>query len=143
MPVTINGTNGVTFNDATTQSTAAVLVPAFDAIGAILWLNSSSATATKLNDAVSGSQLFYISVFGSAIGNPTSSSPVTMLLTNTDRRNASASFSAFLDGITGSACTFTNVSGTWRQISSYRSPSWYNDYQANTRFTGALYIRIS
>jgi hypothetical protein len=143
MPVTINGTNGVTFNDATTQSTAAVLVPAFDAIGSILWLNSSSTTATKLSDTVAGSRLFYISAFGSAIGNGASFNAVTMGIVNTDRRDASASFSAFLEGVTGSASTFTNISGTWRQISSVRMPSWFNDYQSKTFFIGALYIRIS
>lgn len=142
MPVTVRGTD-ILFNDGTTQSTAAGGVPAFGAVGSLGWFLCSSTSAAVPNSTISGANLFYISALpGSTVD--ASNPPVISLSATGDRRNASSGFSATCPSINPSVnSTFTNLSGTWRLISHYRSKTFYDSYLGQTVLMGGLYVRVS
>ena len=58
MPVTISGSTGVTFNDATTQSTAAVGSTTLYALGTYITGRPANATNYTVNATVAGSSLY-------------------------------------------------------------------------------------
>jgi hypothetical protein len=83
MPVTINGTGGVTFNDSTTQSTAAVAPTtaqvlnatsgaSVGAVGTYAFLRYIVPISTTVNpgDTLAGSSLNYASMATTSIGFP-------------------------------------------------------------------------
>jgi len=144
MAITVNGTT-ITFNDGTTQTTAGVTAPANGALGSVEWLVCSSSSSSIYNGTVSGSNLFYISSLngGTPQNNSFSVGQSTGLVPSGDRRNASASFTASTLYWTGPAITYTNLSGTWRAVSFYRHPTFYDGYANNTYMFAGLFIRIS
>ena len=78
MPVTINGTAGVTFNDSSTQSTAAVVnttsvlnataAASLGAVGTYAFLYNTTTATTNAGETRAGSTLFYANA---GAGNPT------------------------------------------------------------------------
>ena len=124
MAVTINGTNGIVFNDGTTQSTAitsttvlnAIAGQAIGAVGTVAVLLNWTTTNITPDSTVAGSNL---GRFSTGAANPFS-------------------------GISGGATTLgTAQSGTWRALTSCAGRVYVQDKTAYYVFAPGLYLRIS
>lgn len=141
-------TNGITFNDATVQTTAASLVPSsFSAIGSVLAVANYSTSNLLPGNTVAGSSLLYVTGIYSA----TASNGVINLEFGVSTTNG---FQGGFGGIRGSRAgnigafqpsNTTALSGTWRVLTPVTARySFYDVYNAtNIQYTGVLVQRIS
>lgn len=107
MPVTINGTSGITFNDGTTQSTNVLNATAGASVGAVgtyAFLRYVVPISTTVNpgDTLAGSSLAYAAMATTSIGVPSVGSAASGTwrlmgyMNNSSVDNASARISVFL-----------------------------------------------
>lgn len=148
MTITVGGT-AITFNDGTTQTTAAGGAPAFGAVGSVAMLSYyNTSTAALPNSTVAGSSLYYptavtyqSSPFSfnseSSIGNL----PNTYWSVTASGRSVSGPNSA-ATAPGGSS----SVSGTWRCLSgvprSYVQRDYCNGFSTTVNQIG-LFVRVS
>ena len=149
MATSINS-SGITFPDATTQTTAAGGIPAFSAVGSIAMLyfiNASGATTTSslyeiaAGDTLSGSSLRYISL---ATGWKTWNGSYGYVNGQTNFRFSNVAISAYLQGATQTNGV-TALSGTWRVLQGGVACQYYDEGCNNFvyRFLPVLMQRIS
>ena len=109
MAITVSGTT-ITFNDATTQTTAATgVTTTLDAIGSVAMFWSSRSIVTAAGSNISGSYLFRCTAAGS--GNTLSA------IRNIGTEIPAGQWSAALDrttAVTANGTTLTPNSGTWK-----------------------------
>jgi hypothetical protein len=142
-------TNGITFNDATVQTTAASLVPSsFSAIGSVLAVANYSASNLFANDTIAGSSLLYVT------GSYTSNISLGIIYVEFGVSTTNG-FQGGLGGLRGARSgnigafqpsNTATLPGTWRVLvpatarySAYDSP-YNNTY---IQYTGVLVQRIS
>jgi hypothetical protein len=127
MAMTINGTSGITFNDATTQSTAAgTTTPISYAIGAyvVAGKTTGGTVNTTANETIAGSNLR----FGAGASSGTANANHVLAV-----QAAVPDVSTFIYN--------PNLAGTWRAMSlAGNGTSTYND---SRYYPTALWLRIS
>jgi hypothetical protein len=153
MPVTINGTAGITFNDATTQGTAAGAPSSISAIGSVVIVANASTSNLIPGNTIAGSSLLYQSTItefpgSSGVSNSqyfsegsSSSSTATRFwyeMWSAYRNNPGNS--GFVLGGT------TAMSGTWRLLTPASARYYIYEGDYNSAFSAAklaLAIRIA
>jgi len=112
MAVTVSGTS-ITFNDGTTQTTAAVNIPDFLAVGSLAILyNYSNSSFVPGNNLISAST-----------GYATSAPAISAF--NSQVRNGNVTVPGA--GQTGNGCNTAAVTGTWRALSFVRLRNYVNN----------------
>lgn len=145
MPVTVRNTD-ILFNDGSTQSTAASVIPSsFNAIGSTLWATNWSTSNVVSGNTVAGSSLLYVTG-GSFFGG---GSQAVSLSSNIIYSMASNRISGQYNGNSGAIQpgNTSTLPGTWRilGVANARYSQWdggtYN--VTNVLYVGLLVQRIS
>jgi len=139
MALTMSGTT-LTFNDATTQTTAAGGAAGYTAVGAYGGFLYTSTTQLVPNGTISGSYLYRVSSQTSAFNQ----NPFEPTAAASDFRNATSSPLTWRSDY---GMVVVNQSGTWRLVSANgnRAPTTGTTYYGatvSTHFIG-MYQRIS
>ena len=139
MALTMSGTT-LTFNDSTTQTTAAGGAAGYTAVGAYGGFMLTSSTPLRPNETISGSYLYRVSTQTSII----SQNPFEPTAAAANYVNATSSPVTWRSDY-GMVCI--NQAGTWRLVSANgnRAPttgSTYYGATVSTHFVG-MYQRIS
>lgn len=136
MAITVSGTT-ITFNDGSTQSTAAsgTGVPStLLGVGATNILASSYSSALSVGSTLSGSYLFYYSI---NINNPGN-----IIQPSGNRVNATSGFSTTFNGAPGTATVVGT--GTWMLVGyAGLSACFYDSCNNQTNMNTTLWRRIS
>lgn len=163
MAVTVSGT-GITFNDATTQTTAftgatgvtslngqtgAITNTTFDAIGSVGFFCYYSASILAAGGTVAGSSLYYVSTVVSNFSNESnnlitngsigSGTYTAFNATAADRARANTSASQV------PPLGMTTLSGTWRAMNVVSRSAAYMDSCSTARnnYSMAVFMRVS
>lgn len=135
MAITVSGST-ITFNDGSTQSTAAsgTGVPStLLGVGATNLFVSSSSSSIATGNTLSGSYLFYVS---------TANGLNTYVFPSLNRVNATATFTTTFNGATGTA--YSVGTGTWMCVGFGASPAAsYDSCNNGTYMYSTLWRRIS
>lgn len=115
MAVTINGTSGITFNDATTQNTAAGSTT-LGGVGTYAFMSHTTNIALSEGTTVSGSQLRY---------------------------RSAASYSVVQGVYFTAAASSSAPSGTWKLMGNINFAWEYYGVQTNHSSASSLWLRIA
>lgn len=136
MAITVSGTT-ITFNDGSTQSTAAsgTGVPStLLGVGATNMLACSYGSTISVGSTISGSYLFYYSTNLNNTGN--------IVQVSGNRVNATSTFSALFGGVSGTATSAGT--GTWMCVSyAGMNASNYDNCNSATNMNTSIWRRIS
>jgi hypothetical protein len=146
MAVSLNST-GVTFSDATTQSTAAVASTTFDAIGSVGYFCYYSASVLAAGGTVAGSSLYYVST---VVANVTDQNGLVTNGSISSGTNTVYSGSYATRSRSGTAAGqvpplgMTTLSGTWRAMNAVSRSAAYNVCcTANNTYSAGVFMRVS
>jgi hypothetical protein len=148
MPVTINGTAGITFNDATTQGTAAGAPSSISAVGSVIVAANGTASRLLPGNTVVGSSLWYPTTvtswnsFGTEEYGPNVFSGTAIFGIQSPTQQVFGSVRSTGSGNPGwqAPAGHTQLSGTWRALTwagqrGYVYEGAYNSWGAVSQYT--------